>query len=135
MTHNIQSCALLLVIIYSSCSWLSSPEDNLPRMSVEDIKREYRIVDSLNVLSFNNELDTSKIDRYVTLGMDERNDLVVVRRCEDRLFGCMLTYNVFGLFYEDCDSLACTEAVGTRVIDYEGIAGSPRFIGYAPDTS
>ena len=126
---------LLFILLCWGCSWLSGPEDNLPRLTVEDVKREYRIVDSLNVLSFNNELDTSKINRYVTLGIDERNDLVVVQRCEDRLFGCKLTYNVFGLFYEDCDSLDCTESVGIRVIDYEGFAGSPHFIGCAPDTS
>jgi len=36
---------ILTTLFCWGCSWLSGPEDNLPRLTVEDVKREYRIVD------------------------------------------------------------------------------------------
>jgi hypothetical protein len=113
----------------------SGPDDNLPDLTVDDIKAHYCIVDSLNTLVLMDGPDISKIDRYVVLGKDIRNDGIVIRRGEERLFGCMVNPLVFGLFYEDCDSSECTQIGGIKVIDYEGFAGAPRYVGCAPDTS
>ncbi|MFB0516171.1 MAG: hypothetical protein ACETWG_06160, partial [Candidatus Neomarinimicrobiota bacterium] len=101
----------------------------------DDIKELYRQVESLNALVFRNELDTSEVDRYVVLGRDIRNDEVVVRRGEERLFGCKMYPLLFGLFYENCDSSQCSHVGGIKVIDHEGFAGTPRYVGCAPDTS
>jgi len=110
------------------------PEDELRDLTLDDIKREYSAVDSLNVLVFRNELDTSKIDRYMVLGRDIRNSSIVVRRGEARAFGCIFYDLVFGLFYENGDSSRCTQIGGTKIIDHEGLAGTPRYVGCAPDT-
>ncbi len=129
-------CAALPVIsLILTCRGPEGPEDELRDLTLGDIKREYSVVGSLNVLVFQNELDTSKIDHYVVLGRDIRNEGIVIRRGEKRLFGCMLYPLVFGLFYEDCDSSECTRIEGIKVIDHEGIVGTPRYVGCAPDTS
>jgi len=129
---------LFFLLLTYSCDILSySHEDNhFEFLSVEDIRVEYRIVDSLNTLSFNGELDTTSLDRYMILGMDPRNDQIIVRRCDrERLFGCLMYHNVFGLFYQNCNSTSCLELEGVSIIDHEGFAGYPRFIGCSPDTS
>lgn len=113
----------------------TGPEDNLPDLTLDDIKEQYCQVDSLNALVFRNELDTSEVDRHVVLGRDIRNDEVVVRRGEERLLGCIMYPLLFGLFYENSDSSQCSQVGGIKVIDYEGIAGIPRYVGCAPDTS
>jgi hypothetical protein len=113
----------------------SGAEDNLPDLTLDDIKEQYRLVDSLNALVFSDGLGIIKIDRYVVLGTDIRNGGIVIRRGEERMFGCMLHHLVFGLFYEDCDSSECTLIEGIKVIDYEGFTGTPRYVGCAPDTS
>ncbi|MFC1543121.1 hypothetical protein ACFL4K_01120 [Candidatus Neomarinimicrobiota bacterium] len=126
-------CAALPAIsLILTCT---GPEDNLPDLTLDDIKEQYRQVDTLNALVFRNELDTSKVDRYLVLGRDFRNDEVIVRRGEERLLGCFMHPLFFGLFYENSDSSQCSQVGGIKVIDYEGIAGTPRYVGCAPDTS
>jgi len=126
------------IILFYSCQGIndSGENDDYKVLGLEDIRNEYRIVDSLNFLSFQNKLDIKKSDRYVILGIDSRNDLLLIRQCdEQRLFGCLMYNNVFGLFYDDCDSSWCEENEGITVIDHEGYAGFPNFIGCSPDTS
>ena len=129
---------IIPLFLFYSCQEINNSDDNVDYkvLDIEDIKYEYRIVDSLNTLSFQNELDTSNLDRNVIIGIDLRNDILLIRRCdEQRLFGCLMYANVFGLFYDDCDSTWCEENEAITVIDYEGIVGIPKFIGCSPDTS
>jgi hypothetical protein len=124
--------AFLVLGLLLKCT---GPEDDLPNLTLDDIKEQYRIVDSLNTLIFSNELETSGIDRYVVLGRDIRNEGIVVRRGEERFLGCIKLPLIFGLFYESGDSNQCSQIEGTKIIDYEGYAGIPRYVGCAPDTS
>ncbi|UCH09602.1 MAG: hypothetical protein JSU61_10290 [Fidelibacterota bacterium] len=123
---------MLVLSLILACA---GPEEELPDLSLDDIREQYRIVDSLNVLVFSNELDTSDVDRYVVLGRDIRNGGIVIRRGEKRMVGCIMFRTLFGLFYEDCDSSACNGIGGIKVIDYQGYAGVPYYVGCAPDTS
>lgn len=107
----------------------------LPALDRDDIIWEYAVTDSLNRLVFSREIDGADLPRLVVLGPDERNQRVLVRRCEDRFSGCKLTHNVSGLFYEDCISTDCGDIGGVPVIDYVGIVGTPRYTGCEPDTS
>lgn len=122
---------LLNLLLMSTCT---EPEEYLPDLSLDEIREQYRQVDSLNSLVFQNELDISGVDRYVVLGKDIRNDEVIVRKGEKRLLGCKMYPLMFGLFYDNCDSSHCTKVGGIKVIDHEGFAGTPRFVGCAPDT-
>ena len=129
---------IFLVLVVSSCE--NPDEENYDSdyrlLTLADIKAEYRIVDSLNTLSFQNELDTTDLDRHIVLGIDSRNDHLLARRCDQiRLMGCLIYQNVSGLYYDDCDSTQCEDIDGIFIIDYEGFAGIPRFIGCSPDTN
>ncbi len=87
-------CAALPAIsLILTCMGPEGPEDELRDLTLDDIKREYRVVDSLNVLVFRNEIDTSKIDRYVVLGRDIRNGSIVVRRGDVRFREVWATLN------------------------------------------
>jgi hypothetical protein len=128
----------VLLIVFLSCNNPASNNDednNYKKLSLDDIKAEYREVDSLNNLRIENKLDTSSIERYLVIGKDIRNNQIVVRICGTRLFGCLVTHNVFDLFYEYCDSVKCDKIGGIKVIDYQGFTGEPAYIGCQPDTT
>ncbi|MBC8402577.1 MAG: hypothetical protein H8E14_13905 [Candidatus Marinimicrobia bacterium] len=98
---------LLVLLFFTSCEETanSNNDSDYRLLTLADIKAEYRIVDSLNTLSFQNELDTTDLDRHIIVGIDSRNDHLLARRCDQmRSMGCLLYLNVFGLYYNDCDS-------------------------------
>lgn len=99
-------------------------------LSVEDIKREYEIADSLNRIEDRSQLNFET----VVLGIDKRNNQVIIRTPVDRGFGCLLFSDYFTLMYVNCDSVCC-ENNGFWLVDYVGFAGFRSPVGCAPDTT
>ena len=77
---------LLFIVLTNACNDEIDNPDNLKLLSLEDIKREYAIADSLNRLEDRNNIDTATI----VLGIDERNGKYLIRTCLHRGFGCLM---------------------------------------------
>uniref|UniRef100_UPI003217380F hypothetical protein n=1 Tax=uncultured Draconibacterium sp. TaxID=1573823 RepID=UPI003217380F len=99
-------------------------------LSLDGIKHEYAIADSLNRLSDKSKIDTTTI----RLGVDERNGKMLIRTCQTRSFGCLLFSIFYTILYENCDSVCC-EKNGNWLVDYAGFAGIPSPVGCEPDTT
>ena len=121
---------ILIFILLTGCNESLDMESDFTRiLSLEDIKREYLIADSLNLLDDRSNLDfETKI-----LGIDKRNGQVIIRTCLNRGFGCLLYSDFYTILYINCDSVCC-ETNGFWLVDYVGIAGQPSPVGCAPDT-
>ena len=98
-------------------------------LSLEDIKREYAIADSLNLLEDRSGLNLET----VVLGIDARNNQTIIRTPLNRGFGCLLFSDYFTILYLNCDSMCCT-TTGFWEVDYVGFAGRYSAVGCAPDT-
>jgi len=120
---------LLFIILTHACDDEIDNPENLKLLSLEDIKREYAIADSLNRLKYRSDIDTGTI----VLGIDERNGKYLIRTCLNRGFGCLMFSDYFTILYEDCDSVCCVRN-GNWLVDYVGIAGARSPVGCEPDT-
>lgn len=120
---------VLLFLILGCEKDIPEPPDSLTLLTLDDIKREFAIADSLNNLE-----DRSNLDFETTiLGIDSRNNQTIIRTPIDRGFGCLLFQNYFTILYLNCDSVCC-ENNGIWIIDCVGFAGIPTSVGCAPDT-
>ncbi len=119
-----------MLILIIGCNENEEFDSNFPVLSLEDIKKEYQIADSLNSLEDRSNINTSTI----ILGVDRRNGKIIIRSCEDRGFGCLLFSDYYTIKYEDCDSVCCERNDGYWMVDYVGFAGSRSVVGCVPDT-
>jgi hypothetical protein len=102
----------------------------LERLSVDDIIQAYHTADSLNGLKDK----TWFVYDTDTLGYDARNNKIVGMICGMRSFGCLLFSHYYTVLYLNCDSLSCEKNGGFNITDYVGFAGTPHYVGCAPDT-
>lgn len=125
---------ILFFAIFIGLFSCSDNEPHLPDgvriLSIEDIKREYAIADSLNYMKDRTNIDTATI----ILGIDERNGRYIERVCMDRGFGCILFSDFYTILYQNCDSFCCKRS-GRWIIDSWGIAGFSSPVGCEPDTT
>jgi len=122
--------SILIFILIAGCKENDEFDSTLRLLSLEDIKREYQIADSLNNLEDRSEIDTSTI----ILGIDKRNGNVITRSCENRGFGCLLFTDFYTIKYQNCDSVCCERSEGYWLVDYVGFAGTRSVVGCVPDT-
>ena len=120
---------LIFSILLFACDDVIDNPDNLKILSLNDIKREYTIADSLNNLEDRSKLETTT----VILGIDERNGRYLIRTCLNRGFGCLMFTDYYTILYQDCDSVCC-EKNGNWLVDYVGFAGARSPVGCEPDT-
>ncbi len=121
---------MLISILIFGCNDNLDIDRHIRMLTLDDIKREYCIADSLNNLKDRSNTDTAT----VILGVDKRNGEVVVRTCQTRGFGCLLFTDFFTIKYQDCDSVCCKRNDGYWLVDYVGFAGSRSVVGCVPDT-
>ena len=121
---------IFFLILISGCNKNNDFDSDVHILTLDDIKREYEIADSLNYLDDRSNIDTST----VILGVDKRNGKIIIRTCRTRGFGCMLFPEYFTLEYLNCDSVCCEKNSGYWQVDYVGIAGSRSVVGCVPDT-
>jgi len=120
---------VLLFLLLGCEKDIPDSPDTSPLLTLDDIKREFAIADSLNHLD-----DRSYLNFETTvLGIDSRNNQTIIRTPMDRGFGCILFQNYFTILYLNCDSVCC-ENNGVWIIDHFGFAGFPKSVGCAPDT-
>lgn len=122
-------CSIILIAFFSCTDDEPYFQDDARILTIQDIKREYAIADSLNYMDDRSNIDTTTI----ILGIDERNGRYIQRVCIDRGFGCLIFSDFYTLLYQDCDSICC-EGDGNWLIDSWGFAGFPGRVGCEPDT-
>jgi hypothetical protein len=122
--------SILFLILITGCNEEPGFADDVPLLTLDEIKQEYYIADSLNRLEDRSNIDTSTI----TLGVDKRNGKVVIRTCQTRGFGCLLFTDYYTIKYQDCDSVCCEKNDGIWLVDYVGFAGTRSVVGCVPDT-
>ena len=129
--NNMRQTLILLLsfILFPGCSDEIENPDNLKLLSLDNIKREYAIADSLNKLEDRSNLDTTTI----ILGIDKRNGKYIIRTCLNRGFGCLMFTNYYTILYQNCDSVCCTKN-GNWLVDYVGFVGARSPVGCEPDT-
>ena len=123
--------AILFFLLLNACSESIETDfqEPLKKLSLEEIKREYAIADSLNRLKDRSHLNFETI----ILGIDSRNNQTIIRTALNRSFGCLMFTDYFTILYLNCDSVCC-EKNGFWEVDFAGIAGIRTPVGCAPDT-
>ena len=121
---------IILIFLFAGCEErLIDTSTSLPLLTLDDIKNEYIIADSLNKL----EDRSSLIFKTRILGIDSRNNQTIIRTPINRGFGCLMFEDYFTILYLNCDSVCCEEN-GFWLVDYVGFAGFRTPVGCAPDT-
>ena len=124
------AAGFLLIFLFACTENDFENTEPIPLLSLEQIKREYFIADSLNLLHDRSHLNFET----VILGIDKRNNQTIIRTPVNRGFGCLMYPDFFTILYLNCDSVCCVKN-GYWLVDYVGIAGMRSPVGCAPDTT